>query len=419
MTSIQALVSGSSRKRRPTALPGGAEVLPRHGLADDRDARRVPAIPFVERPAVQDGNAQHVEVARSRPDRAGDPGAPTCRFDILDDKRHARRLHRQPSGQHGGLHARNRRDPASKLLVHVSGVRRGVTRVARIRFEHRDAVDRKADALCPGGAQHLEEDAGSAKQHDRHGHLEHDERVLEREPAVVRRSRLAVAAQRGHQVDPGGLERRREAECHAGDEREPDREGQDPVVEAQVHDDRQIERAERPDAPPGQDAAGEASGRGQQQALGQQVTNELSARRAQGQPDGHFLRARGPAHEQQRRQVAARDRQHEPDDAEQHRREPPQHGVQLRVDAHVARREHRNALSRILLRVLGCQPGAQDAHRGLRLRDGDAIPEAGLHEEAPPRPDAAPACAAARRAPGADEIGSQKSVTMPMLIVPL
>ena len=140
---------------------------------------------------------------------------------------------------------------------------------------------------------------------------------------------------------------------------------------------------------------------GQQQALRQQVTNELSARRAQGQPNRHLLRAGGPAHEQQRRQVAARDRQHEPDDDEQHRRDGRQQTVHLRVNAHVARREHRNALARILLRVLGCQPRAQDVHRGLRLRDGDAIPETSLHEEAPPPRDAAPACAAARRAPEA------------------
>ena len=279
------------------------------------------------------------------------------------------------------MHAGNRSDPASNLLEHVARRRRGVTRVARVRFEHRDAVDRKADALGLGSAQHLEEDAGSAKQHDRHGDLEHDERVLEREPPVLRRSRLAVAAQRRHQFDPRGLERRREAECHAGDERDRDREDQDPVIQAQIDDDRQIERAERSDRPPGQDAAGDASGRGQQQALRQQVTNELSARRAQGQPNRHLLRAGGPAHEQQRRQVAARDRQHEPDDDEQQRRDGRQQTVHLRVNAHVARREHRNALARILLRVLGCQPGAQDAHRGLRLRDGDAIPETSLHEE--------------------------------------
>ena len=111
------------------------------------------------------------------------------------------------------------------------------------------------------------------------------------------------------------------------------------------------------------------------------MTNKLSARRAQGQSDRHFLRTCGAAHEQQCREVAARDGEHEPHDAEQHKRDPSQYGVHLRVDANVARREHRNALARILLRVLRCQPGAQDVHRGLRLRDGDTIAETSLHEE--------------------------------------
>ena len=39
-------------------------------------------------------------------------------------------------------------------------------RVARICFEHGDALDREARALCPGGEQHLEEHAGPGEQHD-------------------------------------------------------------------------------------------------------------------------------------------------------------------------------------------------------------------------------------------------------------
>ena len=272
-------------------------------------------------------------------------------------------------------------NPPSNLLERVSRLCCRVTRIARVRFEDRDPVDREAGAHGPGGAQHLEEDAGSAEQQNRHGHLQHDQRVLERQPATIRCSRLAVAVQRRQQVDPGGLERRRETEGHAGDERERDREDQDAVVEAQIDDHRQIERAERANAPPREKAAGGASGCGQQQALGQQMTNELSARRAHGQPNGHFLRARGAAHEQQRRQVAARDRQHKADDTEQQRRDGVQETVHLRVDTHVAGREHRDALAWILFRVFGGQPGAQDAHRGLRLRDGDAVAEPSLDEE--------------------------------------
>jgi hypothetical protein len=51
------------------------------------------------------------------------------------------------------------------------------------------------------------------------------------------------------------------------------------------------------------------------------------------------------------------------------------------VNAHIARCDHRYALARILLGVLGCQANAEDVHRRLRLRNGDAVPETGLHEE--------------------------------------
>jgi hypothetical protein len=92
----------------------GAEVLAGHCLADDRDARRVAAIALVDRPAVEDGNAQHLEIAWSGPDAPGADGRTGCR--TLDDELHARHLHRQTTRQHGRLHARNARNAAPNLL---------------------------------------------------------------------------------------------------------------------------------------------------------------------------------------------------------------------------------------------------------------------------------------------------------------
>ena len=69
--------------------------------------------------------------------------------------------------------------------------------------------------------------------------------------------------------------------------------------------------------------------------------------------DRHLLRSGGPTHEQQGRQVAACDRQHEPDDNEQEPRDGRQQTVHLPVNTrHIARRERRKALAWILLRVL-------------------------------------------------------------------
>ena len=62
--------------------------------------------------------------------------------------------------------------------------------------------------------------------------------------------------------------------------------------------------------------------------------------------------------------------------------------------------------------------GAEDVHRRLRLRHGDAVPQPRLDEE---RGSSRAALEHARRAlpiAGSAVIGSQKSVTTPMLSVP-
>ena len=60
------------------------------------------------------------KIARSGPDRAGGPAdgpSAGCDFGALDDDRHASHLHRQTTGQHGGLDAGNRGDAAAQFLV--------------------------------------------------------------------------------------------------------------------------------------------------------------------------------------------------------------------------------------------------------------------------------------------------------------
>src|SRR5436190_2120138 len=73
-----------------------AEVLRRHRLADDRGQRGVAAIPLVDRAAVQDRNAQYVEVAWSGPDLAGEHRG-VLGWLPVDDHPHPVDLHRQAS----------------------------------------------------------------------------------------------------------------------------------------------------------------------------------------------------------------------------------------------------------------------------------------------------------------------------------
>ena len=72
----------------------------------------------------------------------------------------------------------------------------------------------------------------------------------------------------------------------------------------------------------------------------------------------------------------------------------------------------------ILVRVIGRQPAPEDVHRRLRLCHGDAVLEPRLDEKHRPRRDAVPARRACPSACSA-AIGSQKSVTSPMLSVAL
>ncbi len=51
------------------------------------------------------------------------------------------------------------------------------------------------------------------------------------------------------------------------------------------------------------------------------------------------------------------------------------------MDAHLGRGDDGNALASVLVRVLGCQPPSEAAHRDLRLCDRDAVVETSLHEE--------------------------------------
>ena len=89
---------------------------------------------------------------------------------------------------------------------------------------------------------------------------------------------------------------------------------------------------QRAHAPPRQDAAGDAARQREQQALDQQVPDKLMPRGAHGQPHRDFFRARGAAHQQQRRQVAARDGEDEADDDEHQRGDRHERRVRLRVD---------------------------------------------------------------------------------------
>ena len=66
-------------------------------------------------------------------------------------------------------------------------------------------------------------------------------------------------AQCRQEIDPRGLERRRQAEHDARDLRQHDRKGEHAVVHRQIHAEGEVDPLQRAHAPPRQDAAGDAA----------------------------------------------------------------------------------------------------------------------------------------------------------------
>ena len=130
-----------------------------------------------------------------------------------------------------------------------------------------------------------------------------------------------------------------------------------------------------------------ASRQGEQQTFNQQLPNQVMPPGAHGQPHRDFSRTSGAAHQQQRGQVAAGNREHEGDDDEHQRSERGDSRVRLRVNAHIVRRHHRDPPAECKLssgsnaiRQFRVEPASKYVHRGCGLRHGDALAEARLHE---------------------------------------
>ena len=136
----------------------------------------------------------------------------------------------------------------------------------------------------------------------------------------LRPAARSVSATRG----PGVLERRNQAERHAGGDRDERGEGERPAVERDLIHAREIRRRERDEhaePAPRQGEARDAAEDAERRALDQQFAHELGPAGAERRADRQLvLPAVGP-HQQQVGDVRARDEQHQADRAHQH----PQH----------------------------------------------------------------------------------------------
>jgi hypothetical protein len=203
------------------------------------------------------------------------------------------------------------------------------------------------------------------------------------EPAAFRARRFALegAAERGTR----GLQRRHETEHQTGDDGQQrgEREGRavqtdraeihraDPGLGVEMQRRGGIQCREDPNAPPRDRDAGGAAGEREQQALGEQLTDQPRAARANGEPHGDLPPAPRRANEEQVRDVRAGREQDEAHGGEQHEERPPYDRVRARCveftcdRAPVERSDHR-------IRVLLIEDRTVPLHRFLGLRRRDA-----------------------------------------------
>ena len=132
--------------------------------------------------------------------------------------------------------------------------------------------------------------------------------------------------ERRDQIRPRAVQRRKQSEQQTRADGQRRGEQHDDRVDRQVHRVRRLSRQERGhqvQRPLGDDEAAEAAEDREETRLAEQLPHELSASRANRQPDRHLARARGAARQQQVRDVRARNQQHERGDAHQQRERRP------------------------------------------------------------------------------------------------
>ena len=168
------------------------------------------------------------------------------------------------------------------------------------------------------------EESGADQRQQRQTQLADHERVAQvqaQRPAAAVRRRLGLALDGRHQIEARALNGRNESEQEPCEHGEGHGEPQHARLEAQIEEVGAhaggTERPQQVTAPVRQQDAGESAEQRQHAALRQQLADEPPPGSAERESHGNFLASRHRAREQQARDVAARDEQHESSGCEQ------------------------------------------------------------------------------------------------------
>ena len=182
----------------------------------------------------------------------------------------------------------------------------------------RSVLEAEVDAIEFGEA--AQQQARADHEHYRARQLDDDQTAADRESDLSRRAAATTVVERARELLARELDRRRETEDHAGQDRQTRGEGQRRGIECRLFDTRQPRGPQRPQhlhRAGSDDDPAEAAERRQHDALGQQLADDVAATRADRGTHRDLTTADIGAREQEVDDVGAGDQQDDRDRAEQ------------------------------------------------------------------------------------------------------
>ena len=243
----------------------------------------------------------------------------------------------------------------------------------------------KADVGLARGEQAADEQPRRHEQHDRHRDLGDDEHIARGPAAPADPCPGRVSLQIPDQVGASRAQCRREAGQDAGEQRNAGGKGEDariqPEIERQRDRDRQVEGAKQLRQPRGQYQADAGAEDAEDDAFGQELTDETAATSTDGEADGDLSLTRGRAREQHPCDVRAGDHQHQCHREHRPGHDPREHAVRFGVKPRVGRRPDGDAPVLVRLGMLGAQSRSDHVENGPCLFDRRAGRQPRLDEK--------------------------------------
>ncbi len=379
------------------SFSGGGPVVARHRFADDHDELAAVDVVRVEIAAHQQRDAHGLKVSRRRRSSLRRESLSVWPRMIFDLNASAVVIAAERQDVHGARGGDTRQCAHTFLetLVERHLLAFLVSRRRQRHFHREHFVRGEAGIDLLQVPQTPNQQAGSDQKHDRHRHLGDDQQLA---GAAGRAGGVLPSAvlERIVQVLSRQLERRQQAEDHAGGKRCEQRKDQRRRIEADLIRARHTgrgQRGERARRPECQQQSADRADEGERQAFGQHLAHQSAAIGADRRAQRQLAQASSASREQQVGHVGACHEQHQSDRSGQQRKHRP-----CLTDHRVEQRCDEDALIGIADREVALEASGDGVEFGARLLDRHAVLQPG---------DAANKMAAAIGLRGTEAVGRE------------